>query len=471
MEQQNFYNPDKKQVPLLEKMGYGLGDTASCLIWQTISLYLLFFYTDVFGLEAAAAGFMIMLLRSLDAVVDPVVGMIADRTKSKWGKFRPYLLWGSVPLAFMVVLTFTTPNISYSGKLIYAYITYGLMMVLYSVINIPYSSMLGVLTSNPVERTSLSSFKFIGAYFGGLIISAALLPLAKYIDPISPAKGWQMSMIIFGSIAVGLYFLTFISTKERVQPRADQQTSVLKDIKDLVSNVPWVILLFVSLSMIMFVASRMNITAYYFKYYVGTQKFFGKEYGFEWLASAFNTIGMILSIVGVMTVSWVAKQIGKKNTFILYFLISCVLTGMFYFLNQHVVLLLFVLQAIASFVGGPLSTLIWAMYADPADYSEWKNNRRATGLVFSAAIMAQKFGWAIGAWFTGLMLTRFGFSANMVQNANVNDLIRSLMSIIPVVCGIVSIILVLFYKLDEKTMKNIEKDLVVRRSKNETAIT
>lgn len=451
------------KLSIFEKGGYALGDTASCLIWNTISWYLLFFYTDVFGLEAAAAGFMIMLLRSLDAVVDPVVGMIADRTETKYGKFRPYLLWGAVPLVLMVILTFTTPDISYSGKLIYAYITYGAMMILYSVINIPYSAMLGVLTSDPVERTTLSSYKYVGAYLGGLVISAALLPMIKYVSPDNAAKGWQLAMIVLGAVAIILYVLTFFATKERVQPPKEQKTSVLKDLKDLVSNGPWVVLLFVSLSMILSVASRMNITTYYFKYYVGTQTFFGVEYGYEWLTSMFNTIGMIMSIVGVIAVSWVVKHVGKIRTFILYFIINLVLTGSFYFMNPHDVTIMFVVQAIASFVGGPLSTLIWAMYADTADYSEYKNGRRATGLAFSAAIMAQKFGWAIGAWFTGLLLTYFGFQANMAQNNNVQDVIRSLMSSIPVLFGIISVILVIFYKLNDKKMKEIESELVKRR--------
>lgn len=451
------------KLTFLEKSGYGLGDMASCLIWQTISLYLTIYYTDIFGLSAAAAGFMIMVLRWFDAVVDPMVGMIADRTQSRWGKYRPYLLWGSVPLAIMVVLTFTTPNIAYSGKLIYAYITYGLMMIVYSIINIPYSSMLGVLTSNPAERTQLSSFKFAGAYFGGLIVSAALLPLAKYVSPGNPQKGWQLAMMIFGAISVGLYFLTFLSTKERVQPPVGQKTSISKDIVDLVTNGPWVILLFVSLSMIMFVASRMNVAAYYFKYYVGKQIVLGRAYDVEWLTSAFNTIGMITSILGVIAVSWVAKYLGKKNTFLLFFVIACIATGSFYILKPQQVMLMFIFQGVGSFVGGPLSTLIWAMYADTADFGEWKFQRRATGLIFSAAIMAQKFGWAIGAGFTGWMLSKYGYNPNGVQNGNVLELLRSLMSTIPLLCGIVSIIVVLFYKLDDKMMKTIEQDLNERR--------
>jgi GPH family glycoside/pentoside/hexuronide:cation symporter len=453
------------KLKFIEKAGFGLGDTASCLVWQTISLYLLFFYTDVFGLEAVAAGFMIMLLRSLDAIIDPIVGMIADRTKTRWGKFRPYLIWFSIPLFITVVATFSTPDFSSSGKLVYAYITYGLMMIMYSIINIPYSSMLGVLTSDPMERTSLSSFKFIGAYVGGLIISAALLPVAKSVGGSNVAHGWQVSMLIFGSIAVVLYFFTFILTKERVQPMPSQKTSIKKDLKDLFTNYPWVLLLFISLSMILFVASRLNITTYYFKYYVGKQILWGKEFGFEEMASAFNTLGMIFAILGVMVVTWVAKRLGKKNTFLLYFIIACVSTGAYYFLSPQDILLMFILQVIGSFVGGPLSTLIWAMYADTADYSEWKNNRRATGLVFSAAIMAQKFGWAIGTAFTGWLLTKFGFSPNMEQNADVKNLICLLMSLIPIGAGIISIILTLFYNLDDKKMKSIEKDLIERREK------
>jgi glycoside/pentoside/hexuronide:cation symporter, GPH family len=451
------------KISIREKIGYGLGDTASCLFWQTISFYLLFFYTDVFGLDPLLAGIMISSLRLADAFVDPAIGMIADRTSTRHGKFRPYLLWFAVPLSVSAILTFSTPDFMPTGKLIYAYLTYGLFMIFYSAINIPYSSMLGVISSDPAERTSLSSFKYIGAYAGGFIVSLFLLPLTKHIGGNDVARGWQYAMIIFSALAVGLFLITFLSTRERVQPMKSQSTTIGLDIKDLFTNRPWLLLLLMSLTMILFIACRLNIITYYFKYYVGKQVLFNKTYGYEELTAAFNTIGMVFSILGVVSLPFVTRSFGKRKTFLFYLVFALAATGGFYFLRPGDLFAMMVLQALITFACGTLPPLIWSMYADTADYGEWKNNRRATGLVFSAAIFAQKIGWALGTAFTGWFLKLFGFTANVEQNAHVKELIRELMSTIPVAIGVLSVILVLFYKLDERKMKAIEQDLAERK--------
>jgi glycoside/pentoside/hexuronide:cation symporter, GPH family len=459
-----------KRISVKEKIGYGLGDTASVLYWQTISLYLLYFYTDVFGISAAAAGTMILVTRIWDGINDPMMGIIADRTRTKWGNFRPYLLWLAVPLAIMAVLTFSSPNLTGTAKLIYAYVTYSLMMMLYTAINIPYSSLLGVITSDPVERTGVSQFKYIGAYVGGFIISAALLPLTGYLGGGNEVTGWRLSMIFIGIVAVGLFIITFFSTTERVQPSKTQKTSIRKDLRDLVNNKPWLILLFATLCMILFVSTRMVVTTYYFKYYIKEQHIsifgLGGNYGFEGWTSIFNAIGMMFSIVGVVFINWFAKRLGKKRTYVLFFLISIVSTASYFLFTPQNLLLILGFQMIGSFTGGPLSPLIWAMYADTADYSEWKTGRRATGLVFSASTMSQKFGWAFGTAVAGWLLFLMGFVPNVEQSENVLTGIRALMSIIPAAAGIISIVLILFYKLDDDTMKNIEKELTTRRKNN-----
>ena len=457
----------KKNISVKEKIGYGLGDTASVLYWQTISLYLLYFYTDVFGISAAAAGTMILITRIWDGVNDPMMGIIADRTKTKWGNFRPYLLWLAAPLAFMAVLTFSSPDLGNTAKLIYAYVTYTLMMMLYTAINIPYSSLLGVITSDPIERTGVSQFKYIGAYVGGLIISATLLPLTNYFGSGNEAKGWQTSMIFIGFIAIILFLVTFVSTKERVQPSKTQKTSIVKDLQDLINNKPWLLLLFATLCMILFVSCRLVVTTYYFKYFIKEQQInifgFSGSYGFEGWTSIFNTIGMIFSIVGVVFINWFAKRLGKKRTFILFFVISIISTASYFIFTPQNLLLIMGFQIIGSFTGGPLSPSIWAMYADTADYSDWKTGRRATGLVFSASTMSQKFGWALGTAFAGWLLSLVGFIPNVEQSKNVLTGIRALMSLIPAIAGIISITLLFFYKLDDKTMKEIEKELIARR--------
>jgi GPH family glycoside/pentoside/hexuronide:cation symporter len=472
------------KLPLREKIGYGFGDFASVLFWQSITMNMMFFYTDVFRIAeatqaAVVAGTMIMVSRLFDAVIDPVIGMTADRTETRWGKFRPYLLWMSVPLALTAVLTFTTPDFGPTGKLLYAYGTLFLFMACYAGINIPYSSLLGVLTPDPTQRTSASSFKFTFAYISGMVVSATSLLMAKYfgngVDTHDPS-GWTTTIAVYGAVAVVFFLLTFLLTKERVRPQATQKTSVRKDLKDLVTNRQWLILLGATIAMIMFVASRIGVTNYYFKYYITSYaagahqtipySFFSWTFtwGFEEVATVFNTLGQASAIVGALLVPLLTARIGKKNAFLLLFVIAIVSTAALYVLTPSDLTLLFLLQIAGSISGGPLSPVIWAMYADTADYAEWKNHRRATGLVFSASATSQKVGWAVGALFTGAMLSAYGFTPDIAQTPEVNHLLIMLMSVIPSAFGLLSVVLILFYKLDEPMMKSIAADLEARRA-------
>ena len=373
---------ETQKLPLREKIGYGFGDLASVLFWQTIMVYLLFFYTDVFGLTAKAAGWMFFVSRISDAIFDVVIGMTADRTKSRWGKFRPYILWGAVPLAVSAVLAFSTPSFADTGKLIYAYITFISFMFLYSTVNIPYTALLGVISGDPVERADAATSKFIGAFTAGIIVSATALPLAKYFGEGNDAKGWHLTMTIYAVAAVVFLLVTFLSTHERVQPIAKEKTNVGRDLEDIIQNAPWISLFIVTILFILFVCIRMNVTTHYFKYYVGEQdvSLFGKthKYGFEVLASAFNTVGQVLSLIGVALVPFFARFLGRKKAAIILFITALVCTGSFYFFKPENLLLIFVFQAIGSLAGGPISALLWIMYADTADYSEWKTGRRAT---------------------------------------------------------------------------------------------
>jgi len=458
---------DRYHVNVFEKIGYASGDVASCLYWQTISLYLLYFYTDVFGISAAAAGMMILVTRIWDGVNDPIMGIIADRTESKWGKFRPYIIGLAIPLAVIAVLTFSVPDFGSTGKLVYAYITFILFMMIYTALNIPYSSLLGVITPNPVERTSLSSYKYVGAYLGGLIVSAFLLPMTSFFGKGSETLGWTISMVIFGIVATILFIFTFFITRERVIPIRKERNPISRDLRDLASNKPWLLLLLTSLSMILFVSIKMNATTYYFKYYVGSQKvsalWLDGTYGFVKITSVFNTIGMIFSILGVFMINWLSKYFDKKNLFIYLFIMSAIISVCYYFLQPEQLFLMMVLQAIGSLVGGPLTPLIWAMYADTADYSEWKNGRRATGLVFSASTMSQKFGWAFGTVIAGFLLSTIGFKPHVEQSAEVVHGIRMLMSLIPAVAAVLSVIFIIKYNLNNKIMKVIVGELTEKR--------
>ena len=484
-----------ERLSFKEKVGYGFGDLASCLFWATIMSQLLFFYTDIFGLTGKAAGIMFFISRILDAFFDVFIGMVADRTKSRWGKFRPYLLFGAVPLAISAVLAFTVPAFGEVGNLIYAYITFILFMFLYSTINIPYTALLGVISSDPVDRTSASSFKFTGAYLGGIIVSATVLPMASYFGHGVAAKGWQMTMGMYGIAAVIFFMITFLSTRERIQPIAKEKTSVKNDLKDISKNVPWIMLFIVTILFILFVCIRLSVTTHYFKYYVGEQQsvllvqitnflmqyivnpvsgIFGGEssalldpshkFGFEILTSVFNTIGQGASLIGVLLVPWFAKLLGRKAAVLSLFIGALVFTGAFYFFKPENLLLIYIFQFFGSITGGPISALIWVLYADTADYSEWKNGRRATGLVFSASIMSNKIGWAVGSMIAAFILDQTGFVANVIQNIDVQNGLKNMMSIIPVAVGAVALVILAFlYKLDEPTMARVKADLESRR--------
>lgn len=489
-----------KKLTFWEKAGYGCGDLGSVLFWQTIMVYLLYFYTDVFGLTAAVAGVMFFVSRVADALFDVVIGMTADRTETRWGKFRPYILFGAVPLAIAAVAAFTVPSFGGTGKIVYAYITFMMFMFLYSTVNIPYTSLLGVISNDPIDRTSASSFKFVGAYLAGIIVSATALPFAKMFgkgaNEIEVAQtGWQTTMIIYAVAAVLFFLITFLSTKERIKPIAKEKTNIGRDLKDLTANVPWMMLFAVTILFILFNCIRLNVTTHYFKYYVGEQAvpwltsilnffreyianpilgIFGKEklvlynagetFGFETLASIFNTVGQTLSLIGVIIIPWWAKTFGRRMGTIILLIGAIVFTGSFIFFKPENVFLILLFQIFGSITGGPISALLWVMYADTADYSEWKTGRRATGLIFSASIMSNKLGWAFGSMIAAFILASTGFVANVAQNANTLFGLKAMMSVIPIVAGLAALVLLIFfYKLDEKTMKKVQADLEQRR--------
>lgn len=451
-----------------EKISYGFGDLASVLYWQTFMLYFTFFYTDVFLIPAGAAATMFLISRIWDGVNDPLMGIIADRTKTRWGKFRPYLLWLCVPFAVIGVFTFTVPDFEMTGKMIWAYVTFMAMMMIYTAINIPYTALLGVISADSDERTKVSSIKFIFAFTAGIIVSATLLPMVKGLGRGNDALGWQRSFIVYGMAAIVFFLIAFKGTRERVQPPKTQKSSIKKDLYELITNGPWIILLATTVTFILFVAVRSSVTAHYFKYVIGSQElslpfFKTGTYTFETLVSAFNTIGQVASLVGVLMVSWVAKVMGKKKAFIVIFLIAIVSTACFYFVSARQIVLLYVLQIIGSMTGGPLSVLLWAMYADAADYAEWRRGRRATGLVFSASTMSQKFGWAFGAFVSLHLMSQVGFQANQAQSAESLRGLVLLFSLIPAGFGILSTLIIAFYPLTSKRVEQIGSDLAERR--------
>ncbi len=457
-----------QKVPFFEKISYGFGDLASVLYWQTFMLYFTYFYTDVFLIPAKIAATMFLISRLWDGVNDPMMGVIADRTNTRWGKFRPYMLWMAVPFAIMGVLTFTVPDFDLNGRIIWAYATFMGIMMLYTAINIPYTALLGVISGDSIERTKVSQAKFIFAFAAGIIVSATLLPMVKYFGGGDEAKGWQYSFIVYGIAFIIFFLIAFAGTKERIQPPKSQKSSLKKDLLDLITNKPWLILLATTITFILFVAAKGSVTVHYFKYVISSQNlslpFLGNNtYDFETLTSAYNTIGQISSLLGVLLVGWIAKKIGKKRAFLIIFLIAIFSTAIVYFLSAKQLGWIFFFQITGSMTGGPLSVLLWAMYADTADYAEWKNGRRATGLIFSASTMSQKIGWALGAFVALNLMSQVGFEPNVEQSAESMKGLILLFTLIPAALGIVSMAAILAYPLNDKRVAEVEIELNERR--------
>jgi GPH family glycoside/pentoside/hexuronide:cation symporter len=454
------------QIKLKEKVGYGFGDFASSMFWKLFSMFLMIYYTDVVEISPASVGTMFLLTRLWDGLNDPIMGIIADRTNTSKGKFRPYLLWVAIPFAVMGVLTFSSPDFGPSGKLIYAYVTYTLMMIVYTAINVPYSSLMGVMTSDTKERTSLASFRFIGAYSGGIFMTATVPYLLDYFrnSGYSEAQSYQYTVAIYAVLAAFFFIMTYKWTKERVKPLMEV-SSIKKDLKDLAKNGQWFIMLGAGIAVLIFNSLRDGSIMYYFKYFVHDQTLplFGAV---EWdkLAGAYMTVWLVTNLLGVLLAKPASAKFGKKNTFIGAMLIASVFSFIFYWVDPNDVGIIFGLNIIIGLSAGIVLPLIWSMYADIADYSEWKTGRRATGLVFSSSSMSQKMGWTLGGAITGWLLYVYGFEANAEQTTESLKGIRLLISIYPAIGALLSALVLVIYKLSDSFMEEIISDLKSRRA-------
>ena len=457
-------------IKLTEKIGYGFGDMASSMFWKLFGAYLMIFYTDVFGLPAAVVGTMFLITRIWDSAFDPIVGVVADRTHSRWGKFRPYLLWLAVPFGIIGVLTFVTPDWSPIGKLVYAYVTYSLMMMIYSAINVPYASLLGVMSPNPKERNTLSTYRMTFAYIGSFIALLLFMPLVNFFSGNSKdlgdqQTGWTMAVVVIAILCIILFFGCFAWTKERVKPIKEAQNPLKEDLKDLFKNKPWWILLGAGVAALVFNSIRDGATVYYFKYFVveedyATVSFFGMSFV---LSGLYLALGQAANIIGVIAAAPVSNRIGKRNTYMWAMIIATVLSVIFYWFDKEDLIWMFVFQALISICAGSIFPLLWSMYADCADYSELKTGNRATGLIFSSSSMSQRFGWAIGTAITGWLLGFFGFQANAVQSEEAISGIKMFLSFLPAVGTILSVVFISMYPLTEKKMKDITTELECKR--------
>lgn len=535
----NNNNDRTAKLTLFEKIGFGLGDAGFNFYWIIIGSYLLYFYTDIFGISAAAAAWMFAVTRIIDAFTDPMIGALADRTRSRWGKFRPYILFGALPLMGSAIFTMSTPDLGDTGKLIWVYATYSAMMLCYTIVNIPYNSLAGVLTADANERSSLFSIRFFFAYFTGIIVGAATPDLAAYFANGDPARGWQMTMVLYSAIATVLFIVTFLTTKERITPPKLQQTNPLEDIADLLKNRPWVVLFALAMIIMITIVLRGSSATYYFKYFVERPDLMGAYIGLQMAAYAVGAIStpyltrffdkarllmILMVIVGTLSVlfAFVPKPESTgvvtiaTNELVQYnaedFLDEAHQSGdtyrwtsheqVFWIIKKRIELadtptlsldnsrgkvisvartsaqqtvtdsadlpieiwIMFALNILISLALGPKSPLTWSMYADAADYNEWKTGRRATAMTFSAATFSQKLGGALGAAAVGWVLAAIGYTANEAQSGASQTGIVLLQTAVPGIFAFIAVFALRFYYLNRQKLEQIQIDLKARES-------
>ncbi|MGC9971334.1 MAG: MFS transporter [Bryobacteraceae bacterium] len=465
-----------EQIGWTERIGYAVGDLGFCLYWNTFSVFLLIFYTDTFGISAAAAGTMLLVTRTWDNFVDPIMGMAADRTRSRFGRFRPWLLWMCLPFGISGVLTFTAPNLSPGGKLIYAYVTVTLLMLFYTMLNVPYAALLGVITRHGEERTRLSSYRFVGAFSGNLVVQGTFLYLVKTLGRGNDRVGYPLTLVVYGCVAMALFLFTFGSTRERVQPVERHKSSVKQDLWDLARNKPWLVLAAVNIMFQIWVGIKLAAQVYYFKYVIGDV---GGAAAWQWLPSslvkyvatwdgmvaAWMLAGTAFSLLGAVSAPAVMKLLGgKRSAYIYLSLLNAVFCAPLFFAGPHDLPLIFGSQILGSFVSGPLNPLTWAMFADTADYGEWRFGRRSTGLVFSAGSFAQKMGAVLGSAVAGWLLFFYGYKPNVMQTPTAVFGIRMMVGLLPAAASVLTAVFALFYSLNAKLEGTIAADLKERRA-------
>ena len=446
-----------------EYVGYALGDTASNLFFATFNIFLIYYYVDVWAIPAASISFMMLVTRLWDAINDPMMGLIADRTNTRWGKFRPYLLWGAIPYGFCGYLMFAGPDLGASGKLVYAYVTYTLMLMAYTVINVPYSSMLGVISPSSRTRGVASSFRFVGAFGGAFLVSLLCRPLVKHLGGGDEVLGFQYTLAIFAVVSVVMFWICFATTRERVTPPPQQKTDVRAELGELLRNRPWVMLLVATIFSTTFIALRQGSTVFYFKYVVGDD---GTPILFGALdrSTVFLSSGMLAQILGTAVLGVIVRRVDKKKLAATLSGITGLSFAVFFILPADNFWLLVAVNAFGMFCMGPTSALTWALYGDVADYGEWKFGRRSTGLVYSASLFSIKTGIMLGGFLVPVFLGSFGFVRNEVQGATAILGITLAFSVMPGLFALLKGTALWLYPLDQPRVDEIERDLAARRA-------
>lgn len=438
------------KISFREKICYALGDASANIAWRGICTFLLIFYTDVVGLAPAVVGLLMLIVRSSDGVTDVLMGIVGDRTKSKYGKFRPWILWTAIPLAVILSLTFTCPSgLGMTGKIVYAYVTYILFTLVYTANNIPYGALMAVMTGDDRERASIGSFRMAGAFAGGMLVQGILLYLKDYFN------SYSIPIYILSAVLALCLLVTFYGTKERIEPPANQDTNLWADFRQLVTNVPWVVLLIVGLLFNVYNAVRQGITVIYFSHYLDRTA----------LCGAFLTVIMVASIFGALATGPLARRFGKRNLFIATLLGAGAVNAGFAFCAPTDIVAIFAIGIVGEALAAVFPTLFFTMLGDAADYSEFVHGRRATGLIYSAGSFATKFGGGVAGAIIGLVLSRYGYigtDAATIPGAIPG--IKLLMGVIPSAIVAVTAFLMFLYPLSDKRLSEITGELSKRRS-------
>ena len=483
-----------------EKIGYALGDIATNFFFQSMILYQTRFYTDTAGLSAVAVGSMFLVLRLGDAVIDPVIGALSDRTQTRWGKFRPWILGTAIPFGLIFWLVYVTPNFGPHGKLVYAYITYSLVMMLYSANNTPYSALMGVMTPDSSERSSIAGYRFVGALIGQFVIQALPLPLVAKLGHGDSARGWAITMAIFGFLIIILNLITFASTRERVFSAPGQKPSLRADLKDVFTCRPWIVMFVLTLLIFTTLVVRGSSLNYLFAYYLdqGTVKAFLDKFGLAALGagpvtswklglnalgllvnrdgsnaaavglSLFFVLGSLIQIVGIVFSKALADRFGKKAVFIAGMSVTAIATALVFFVTPTSMTLLVVLSIVWPIGWGPTVPLLWVMIADVADFSEWKNSRRATGFMYAGILFALKAGLSLGGALSAWVIAAYGYVPNVAQTQRALLGIRLGASIYPAATLALGIVCLVIYPIGKTLNIRVQDELTERRKKYST---
>lgn len=476
----------QEKIKIVEKIGYSLGDLAANLVFQTLITYLAYFYTDIYGLNNTDASLVMFSVGMVAAFIfNPIIGVLADRTNSRWGKFRPWILYSAIPLGFISFMAFSTPHFGYEGKLMYAIITYTCLLLLYASSNLPYSALSGVITGDMGERNSISSYRFVAVMFAQFFVQVFMLPIIDYTGGGDKAKGIEIVMSWLAITGTIMLLITFFTTKERIIPAPEQKSSLKDDLSDLTRNKPWLIMLLLTVLVFITLSMKGGSHVYYFNNFVDKQaleifispllkglqvggiNFFGSDpvsAGF----GLFNAGGIIFMILGISLSKYLADRFGKRDVYKYSLFVSTVFILIFVFFKPDNILLMFGSQVLHGFFYGITIPILWAMIADVADYSEWKTNRRATAIIFSAMMVGLKSGLAIGGALVAWILSLYGYvsmetSQSFIQPDSVALGVRMLVSLFPAIPFLLGFGLLFFYSIDKKLEQRIEKDLKNRR--------